>query len=207
MGTDPITLPDDLVGMVKRWTSNGTMRFRWPTDDETGFTTAGKKWASDGEVEAELERLNPQEDVKAVLQNNEGPAIEAFGDYWHDVPARNIEDLIRSFKVVSAALSAVAAAVIAYKNASIDALSELKKELDDNEKWAWLPWSDDDAIHKRAVGLIGLFDEFDQSRLSEFRGSVANSSSVIKQESKLYDDIAKRHTPETGELGKKLLTS
>ncbi|MFB9832517.1 hypothetical protein [Actinoallomurus acaciae] len=198
-----ITLPGDLEDLVKRWTSDGTMKFRWPTDDETNFKISGDHWGGN-EVALELSQLNPEAEIKTALQKNEGPAIDAFADYWRDVPARNVTDLTISFKRVSVALLAVNAALIAYKNASIQGLSELKKELDDNQKWAWLPWSDDGAIHKRAVELIGQFDEVDRYNLSGFRTAMANTATVIDQEAKLYNDIAKRFTDDTAETGDKL---
>ncbi|GLY87938.1 hypothetical protein [Actinoallomurus iriomotensis] len=200
---DEITLPGDLAGLVKRWTSDGTMKFRWPTDDERNYKVSGDKWGGE-EVADELNRLNPEATIKTALQNNEGPAIDAFADYWRDVPARNVQDLTMSFKRVSAALLAMNAALIAYKNAAIESLPDLKKELDDNEKWAWLPWSDDGAIHKRAVALIGNFDEMDQFNVDQFHGTMANSVAIIKQEAKLYDDIAKRFTPDTEKTGDRL---
>jgi hypothetical protein len=92
--SETITLPDDLAYLVKRWTSDGAMKFRWPTDDENNFKVTGDRWG-DTEVERELSRLNPEAAIKAVVQKNEGPAIDAFADYWRDVPARNVTDLIR----------------------------------------------------------------------------------------------------------------
>lgn len=201
--TESITLPGDLEDLVKRWISDGAMKFRWPTDDEQNFKISGDRWGGD-DVAQELGRLNPEAEIKTALQKNEGPAIDAFADYWRDVPARNIADLTISFKRVSVALLAMNAALIAYKNASIEALSELKKELDDNQKWAWLPWSDDGAIHKRAVELIGEFDEIDRYNLNDFRATMAYSTAVIKQEAKLYDDIAKRFTDDAAKTGDKL---
>lgn len=200
---ETITLPGDLADLVKRWTSDGAMKFRWPTDDEINFKVSGDSWG-DREVEVELNELNPEDAIKKVLQKNEGPAIDAFAKYWRDVPARNVTDLTRSFKRVSAALLAMNAALIAYKNAAIKNLSELKKYLDDNQKWAWLPWSDDGAIHKHAVAMIGVFDLADQANLANFRATMANSISAIKQEAKLYDDIVKRFTPDAAKTGDKL---
>jgi hypothetical protein len=197
-----ITLPEDLTAMVKRWTADGTMRFRWPTDDERNFKHSGDRWG--GDVEWELRALDPEKDIKAALAKNEGPAIDAFAQYWRDVPARNVNDLITSFKVVSVALLAVNAALIAYKHAMIESLTELKKNLDDNEKWAWLPWSDDHAIHDRAVKLIQSFDESADYTLQNFRATVANASGVIKREGQLYDAIVSRFTEDTKKTGDKL---
>ena len=64
------------------------------------------------------------------------------------------------------------AALIAYKNASIHELSELKKDLDENQKWAWLPWSDDGEIHKRAQKSVGIFDELAQYDLETFNATM-----------------------------------
>ncbi|WP_141956553.1 hypothetical protein [Actinoallomurus bryophytorum] len=203
MGDYSINLPDDLLDLVKRWTAEGTMQFRWPTDDEGNYKHSGDRWGS-GNVQSELEQLNPEREIKAVGQKNEGPAIDAFADFWRDVPARNIANLVESFKVMSVALLAMNAALIAYKNAAIRGLAELKKELDENQKWAWLPWSDDGEIHKRAQKLIGFFDETAQYDLEDFNATMANSTSVIQNEGKLYDDIAKRFTPDTEKTGKKL---
>lgn len=200
---DTITLPGDLAGVVKRWTSDGTMKFRWPTDDERNYKVSGDQWGGE-QVANELNGLNPEPAIKTALQNNEGPAIDAFADYWRDVPARNVQDLTMSFKRVSAALLAMNAAIIAYKNAAIESLADLKKELDDNEQWAWLPWSDDGAIHKRAVALIGTFDLWDQLNVSQFKATMANSVAILKDEAKLYDDIAKRFTSDTEKTGDKL---
>jgi hypothetical protein len=200
---ETITLPDDLADLVKRWTSDGAMKFRWPTDDENNFKVSGDHWGG-REVEQELSRLNPEGAINTALQKNEGPAIEAFAKYWHDVPARNVTDLTLSFKRVSAALLAMNAALIAYKNATIKGLSELKKDLDDNQKWAWLPWSDDGAIHKRAVQLIDNFDQSDQYNLEDFRTTMSNITAIIKQEEKLYDDIVNRFTPDAAKTGGKL---
>jgi hypothetical protein len=203
VGDGSISLPDDLLGLVKRWTAEGTMKFRWPSDDEGSFRHGGDRWGGDN-VESELERLNPEAQINAVVQKNEGPAIDAFTDYWRDVPARNIDDLVKSFKVVSVALLAMNAALIAYKNAAIRGLTELKKELDENQKWAWLPWSDDGEIHKRAQKLIGYFDESAQYDLNDFNATMSNSTAVIKEEGKIYDDITKRFTPDTEKTGGKL---
>jgi hypothetical protein len=203
VGDESISLPDDLLGLVKRWTAEGTMKFRWPSDDEGNFKYSGDRWGSDN-VERELKGLNPEDQIKAVGQNNEGPAIDAFADYWRDVPARNINSLVESFKVVSVALLAMNAALIAYKNAAIRELAELKKELDENQKSAWLPWSDDGEIHKRAQKLIGYFDENAQYDLENFNTTMGTSTTVIKNEGKLYDDITKRFTPDTEKTGKKL---
>ena len=139
-----------------------------------------------------------------MSQKNEGPAIEAFADYWRDVPARNIEDLVSSFKVVSAVLLAMNAALIAYKNAAIHGLTELKKELDENQKWAWLPWSDDGEIHKQAQRSIGAFDEINQYDLKTFDATMNNSMALIKKEWVLYDDLANRLTPDAEKAGEKL---
>ena len=92
MGYSTINLPDDLLDLVKRWTAEGTMKFRWPSDDEDSFKISGDNWG-DGGVEQELRRLNPEDLIAAVSQKNEGPAIEAFADL-RDVPARNIADLV-----------------------------------------------------------------------------------------------------------------
>jgi hypothetical protein len=105
---------------------------------------------------------------------------------------------------VSVALLAMNAALIAYKHAAIKGLSELQKELDENQRWEWLPWSDDDAIHKRAVQLIGSFDDVDQFNLASFRATMANSAAILQQEAKLYDDIVKRFTPDVAKTGDKL---
>jgi hypothetical protein len=203
MGYATINLPDDLLDLVKRWTAEGTMKFRWPSDDEDNFKDSGDRWG-DGGVEQELRRLNPEDLIAAVSQKNEGPAIEAFADYWRDVPARNIEDLVDSFKVVSAALLAMNAALIAYKNASIHELSELKKDLDENQKWAWLPWSDDGEIHKRAQKSIGTFDELNQYDRETFNATMKNSLALIEKEWVLYDDLANRLTPDAEKAGEKL---
>lgn len=203
MGYRTINLPDDLLDLVKRWTAEGTMKFRWPSDDEDSFKISGDNWADRG-VEQELRRLNPEDLIAAVSQKNEGPAVEAFADYWRDVPARNIEDLVDSFKVVSAALLALNAALIAYKNASIHGLSELKKNLDDNQKWAWLPWSDDGEIHKRAQESIGIFDEANQYDQETFNATMKNSLALIEKEWVLYDDLANRLTPDAEKAGEKL---
>jgi hypothetical protein len=203
VGDGSISLPDDLLGLVKHWTAEGTMKFRWPSDDEGNFKHSGDRWG-DGGVEAELQRLNPEDLIKAVSQKNEGPAIEAFAHYWRDVPARNIDSLVTSFKVVSVALLAMNAALIAYKNAAISELTALKKELDENQKWAWLPWSDDGEINKRAQKLIGFFDENMQYNMDDFNTTMGNSMGLLKQEGELYDDIAKRFTPDTEKTGAKL---
>ena len=203
MGNGSIALPGDLLDLVKRWTAEGTMKFRWPSEDEGSFKHGAEQWGG-GLVEEELKRLNPEAHIKAVGQKNEGPAIESFADYWRDVPARNIEDLVSSFKVVSVALLAMNAALIAYKNAAIKELAELKKELDENQKWAWLPWADDENIHKRAQNLVDYFDYNARFDLDAFTRVMNTSTTVIQKEGKLYQDIAKRFTPETEKTGEKL---
>jgi hypothetical protein len=96
------------------------------------------------------------------------------------------------------------AALIAYKNASIKELSELKKDLDENQKWAWLPWSDDGEIHKRAQEIIGIFDEINGYDLETFNATVKNTMALIKKEWVLYDDLANRLTPDAEKAGEKL---
>ncbi len=193
-----VTLPADLAGMVKRWTADGTMAFRWPTDSEDDYKSSGEKWGGLG-LESELSRLNPFE-VKAVGQKNEGTAIDAFMTYWQNVPERNINDLLKSFKIVSAALLAMSGAILAYKDTAIKQLAELKVQLDDNERWAWIEFNEK-GIDKRARELIGLFDSSMVSSTDSFNSTMNISTAVIKGEAKLYDDIANRFTPDTVKTG------
>ncbi|MDN3354411.1 hypothetical protein [Actinomadura sp. DC4] len=203
MGNEKITLPADLLHLVEHWTAEGTMKFRWPSDDEVNFKAGGDRWGGVG-VALELTRLNPEDAIKAVLQKNEGPAIEAFAAYWRDVPARNVDDLLTSFKVVSAALLAMNAALIAYKQTSIEQLAELKKELDENQKWAWLPWSDDKKIHEHAQRIIGSFDDLNEYDVDDFNGTMNNCLALIKKEQALYDGIRDRFTPAAENAGQSL---
>ncbi len=197
-----ITLPADLVDLVKRWTADGTMAFRWPTDSEDDYVRSGQRWGSYS-VESELSRLNPDE-VKGVGANNEGPAIDACLTYWQNVPARNANDLLKSFKIMSGELLAMAAAIITYKNAAIQQLTELKKELDRNERWAWLEINEK-GIDSRARSLIGTFDVSMKIPMIQFQSAMGNSVAVIKGEAQLYDAIASRFTPDTEKTGDSLL--
>jgi hypothetical protein len=203
MGDYEINLPADLQGLVEHWTAEGTMKFRWPTDNEHNFKHAGDQWGGYG-VESELKRMNPEGAVNAVRQKNEGSAVDAFMDYWRNVPVRNINDLIDSFKIMSAALLAMNAALIAYKNAAISELTELKKELDENQKWAWLPWSDDDKINERAKSLVGSFDANIEYDLEDFNATMRNVTALVEEQKPLYETIRNRLTPDLEKAGEKL---
>jgi hypothetical protein len=157
-----ITLRDDLVEMVKKWTADGTLRFNWPTDNEQNFVATSRQWS---DAAALFGYVDPKAEIKAVLQKNEGSAIDAFGEYWRDVPASNLNDLADSFTNVSTALLAISAAIMVYKQAANDALSGLKDDLDDADAWAWTvpDFWEGDHFYDKAVKLIEIFNSEEEN--------------------------------------------
>jgi hypothetical protein len=182
-----ITLDGDLLEMVKRWTKDGVMTFRWPCDNEEMLDFAASYWIqpewdlNDIALEAVAWGMPDgiRVSLKSVTTKNEGPGIEAFAKYMHDVPARNAVEVRTSFQNISTALFILCQALKAYKSAALEKLAALHDALGDNERWAWWPLADDEAIDKRARDLIDGFNR-DMATSEQFSNLLAAKNRAVK---------------------------
>lgn len=205
-----ITLTDDphhpdLPALVQRWTADGEMKFRWPSDDEEALEFAAYYWtAQDWDLkDIALEAFSGgygmkipegiQVAIADILKSNDGAAVEAFVTYWRDIPARNAKDIIESGERISTVLKALGQGIRAYKQTALAKLGALSDALSHNERWAWLPWSDDDAIDKNARSLIRTFDESMRSSKEEqgLVGLADKARDIIVRERASFEQIAK----------------
>jgi hypothetical protein len=198
-----ITLDGDLLEMVQRWTKDGAMTFRWPSDDEEMLDFAASYWLEPkwdlDDIALEATAWQVPAGIRVALDSvtraNDGPAVEAFVRYMHAVPARNAAELRTSFHNISSALSLLAQSIRAYKSAAHDKLAVLKQELDDNEAWAGWPWrwGEGDEIDAEARRLIKAFQ--DDLAASDQRGKLVarldEAARVIAQETPWLEYVAK----------------
>jgi hypothetical protein len=195
-----ITLDGDLLGMVQRWTKDGAMTFRWPSDNEGMLEFAASYWLEPkwdlDDIALEAVAWGMPNGIRVSLDSvtraNDGAAIEAFAQYVHAVPARNAAELRASFQNISTALFILAQAIRAYKSAALEKLKALHDALDQNETWAWLPWTDDDPIDERARDLIAQFNRDMASEHSLGLQTAADRAlTVINQERPWIEYVAK----------------
>ena len=197
-----ISLADhpDLLDLVKRWTADGAMRFRWPSDDEDALEFAAYYWTQHTPLEdlspdprAIDQRLRPVVGAITYGNRNEGPAVEAMLHYWHTVPVRNAKDMIDASLRIGAAVGALSEGVKAYKQAALAKLDALNDALNENQRWAWLPWSDDQKIDGNARALIGQFDDsiLSSRQRQELLSLTNRAAAIVTAAQQLFERVAK----------------
>lgn len=205
-----ITLADhpDLAEVVRRWTADGEMKFRWPSDDEEAFDFAAYYWtAQDWDLkDLALEAFSGgygmkiPEGIQVALRRmsdaNEGVAFEAFLEYWKSVPCRNAKDISESSATIAGALALLTEGIREYKRFALQKLQALKDALDENERWAWASWvpfvgPDDDEIDKNARALIRTFDETMAGARPGVASLASRAQRIVTEESAVFERIAK----------------
>ncbi|GGO68136.1 hypothetical protein GCM10012289_26200 [Nonomuraea cavernae] len=131
----------DLYDAVVHWTAKKAMNFRFPADNESDRRVAGEYWRGVVDLIKLSHANNKRETLEEVLGSirkaNEGPAVEAFLDYWDSVPHRNAGRLALQVRMFADLLTDTGEAIKEYKRLALESLYALKQALDDANKHAW----------------------------------------------------------------------
>jgi hypothetical protein len=117
-------LPPELAGLLN------TLGFRWPLTDEGKLFDLGDQWSGFAD------RLSPavaeaDGHARQVLEQNTGPAVEAFGTFWSDgeAPKNNLEDGATASTLMGTGLHVAGGVVVALKTAVVVQLGMLAVEI------------------------------------------------------------------------------
>ncbi|GGO79200.1 hypothetical protein [Nonomuraea cavernae] len=194
---------DEVRKLLERWTANGAMQFRWPSDDNSQYYAAVEGWLGPhGALGSSLVSVDRDRDsrdqkhIDAMDKLNDGVAFEAFRKYWESIIVPNAQDVYDSTWTLSRIADVMEEHLNTYKKHALVALLSLKEDLDEIEP-SWWPWRRGDA-EKQAKVLIAIFDEnmkpmretFDTSKQAALR-IVRKKRAILEQISLLSTDNLK----------------
>ncbi|GGO61225.1 hypothetical protein [Nonomuraea cavernae] len=188
----------ELAAVVRQWTADGEMDFRWPADNEDLWENAARHWrVHPGSPLLNLAHMSerPESSIKeaigSIREANEGVAIESFLEYWKAVPQRNAADLVRACDSLKEAMLYTHGLIDLYKRSILTALEALKEALDKNDGFDWWPWNDRVEEDRKARALVNDFDENHRNLHASYMQELSQKWNENKPDISVLQQIAR----------------